>query len=73
VPASGAFIDYSAYPSSSSPNVLPRDRYGGYSCNEWRSSDGPSNYAVYLDPNALLTSAGYNICNVARPLSCCGG
>ena len=71
--AAGFWTDEAQYSSSSSPNYYPRDVNGGYSCNRWRSADGPSNYAQYHDAQGIETSAAYNVCNVARHLACCGG
>ncbi len=71
--AAGFWADDSQYSSQSAPNYYPRDRSGAYSCNSWRSADGPANYAEFTDPQGIRTPGAYNVCNVRRPLSCCGG
>jgi len=71
--ATGFWADDAEYSSSSAPNYYPRDRSGSYSCNNWRSEDGPANYAQFSDAQGLRTSPAYGVCHVARQLSCCGG
>ncbi len=70
--ASGAWIDYAYFSSQGSPNQFPRDRDGSYSCNAWRSNNGPAEYARYLDPQGYYVPPAYNFCNVPRQLACCG-
>ncbi|MDP2275741.1 MAG: hypothetical protein Q8K32_33640 [Archangium sp.] len=71
--AAGFWADDAQYSSQSSPNYYPRDRSGSYSCNSWRSADGPGNYAQFTDPQGMRASPAYNLCNVRRQLACCGG
>ncbi|MEW6433717.1 MAG: hypothetical protein AB1730_19595 [Myxococcota bacterium] len=70
VPAAGAWIDDARYPSSSAPNVTPRDRENGYACDNWRSTS--SYNAGWIDAQGLYTTAYQaNACATARPLACC--
>ena len=69
----GAWLDESAYSSSSSPNIFPRDRQSSGLCNAWRSNSGPSEWANYMDAQGTLVSYQYNVCSVPRQLACCGG
>lgn len=70
VPAAGAWVDDARYPSSSTPNVTPRDRENSYACNNWRSSSDSS--AGFIDPQGIYTATYVaNACAAARPLACC--
>jgi hypothetical protein len=70
-PSSGFWMDDIWGSTQSAPNYYPRDRYGG--CNNWLSSDGPSNTFRWWDTTGTASQYMINICNVARALACCGG
>jgi hypothetical protein len=70
--AAGFWMDDSRFSSQSAPNFFPRDRdYSG--CQEWVSNAGAGNFWHYWQPTGISTVDGYNVCNVARQLACCGG
>jgi hypothetical protein len=69
----GFWLDGSFSSTSSSPNYYPRDRDSSYTCDNWRSNNGPTQYMRYYDAQGVSSGFGYNICNVARQLACCGG
>ncbi|MHB8879839.1 MAG: hypothetical protein ACYC8T_39625, partial [Myxococcaceae bacterium] len=71
VPAGGAWIDDTYYPSQYSPDLRPRDRGASETCDNWRSST-TGYYAGYLDAFGYRNSSTTS-CPTPRPLACCGG